>query len=177
MAGNRPGRRRKAAIDPPFGRLRHDHGRCVAAALAAAQSLCAGRGARLTPLRRHVLELIWQRHGPIGAYELLDRLRLRWPRAAPPTVYRTLDFLAGNGLIHRIDSLNAYIGCAAPNRSHRAYFLICRGCGQAAELADGALADALDHAARHADFTALGQTVEVSGYCAPCRALPISERS
>lgn len=155
----------------------HDHRHCLRGALDRAAALCRERGVRLTPLRRRVLELVWGGHRPLGAYDILAALQAERSGAAPPTVYRALDFLAEHGLVHRIDSLNAYIGCAAPDRDHRAYFLICRGCGQAAELADRTMAAALDHAARSADFTALGQTVEISGYCAPCRALPVNEPS
>ena len=71
----------------PFPSPGHDHAHCVETAVARAEALCAGRGARLTGLRRQVLELVWQSHGPIGAYDLLERLRGLRTGAAPPTVY------------------------------------------------------------------------------------------
>jgi len=133
------------------------------------------RGARLTDLRKRVLELIWDSHAPIGAYDLIDKLsRARaddgaGSRVAPPTVYRALDFLIDQGLVHRIESLNAFVGCAEPERPHRGYFLICDGCGCAHELAGGALDRDLR---RHADdlkFEVRQITIEVAGLCADCR--------
>ena len=87
----------------------HDHSHCVSDALRAADALCARSGARLTALRRRVLELVWQSHRPLGAYDILGVLSSEdGRRAAPPTVYRALDFLLEHGLIHRLASLNAY---------------------------------------------------------------------
>src|SRR5687767_3862769 len=100
----------------------HDHALCVDDALAAAERQCAAKGARLTEQRRRVLELIWKSHAPVGAHTLLDRLREQGVRAQPPTVYRALEFLVENGLIHRIESLNAYIGCAEPAERHVGQF-------------------------------------------------------
>src|SRR5690606_28474545 len=122
----------------------HDHARCVAAALAAAETLCQRRGARLTVLRRRVLELIWSSHEPVGAYDILQRLTEDGRRAAPTTVYRALDFLAAHRLIHRLASRNAYIGCRHPDESdHEGQFLICTGCGTVAELHDRRIGEAI----------------------------------
>ncbi len=123
-----------------FAGARHDHGTCVKSALATAARLCANRDARLTPLRRRVLELIWRSHAPVGAYDLLARLSDKMRPAAPPTVYRALAFLLAQGLIHRIESLNAYVGCmnpeGHPEGAHGGQFLICSDCGAAAEVHD-----------------------------------------
>ncbi|MCK5914330.1 MAG: transcriptional repressor, partial [Desulfuromusa sp.] len=87
----------------------HDHLSCIAAAMANAEQLCQHRGKRFTAIRRRVFELVWQQHKPIGAYEVLEKLQ-QDGRAAPPTVYRALDFLLELGLVHRIASLNAFVG-------------------------------------------------------------------
>src|SRR3981189_3799594 len=92
-------------------RGKHDHRRCVSKALRTADQVCSERGLRLTPTRKRVLELIWTRHAPIGAYDILSQLSKEGRQDAPPTVYRALSFLMGAGLIHRIDTLNAYLGC------------------------------------------------------------------
>ena len=106
--------------DTPLACLPHDHSQCVDSALADADALCARQGVRLTALRRRVLELVWQSHKPLGAYDILGTLSEEdGRRAAPPTVYRALDFLMENGLIHRIASLNAFIGCVRPEHSHQ----------------------------------------------------------
>jgi len=148
----------------------HDHSRCVADALAAADRLCEAQGQRLTPLRRRVLELVWLSHSPVGAYDLLALLSRDGRRAAPPTVYRALEFLTARRLVHRIDSLNAFVGCVYPGLSHRAYFLICDGCGSAAELDDPGLRGALETAAKRAGFAVREETVELRGRCPNCAA-------
>ena len=128
--------------------------------------MCATAGVRFTELRRHVLGLVLA-EGPITAYRLLDRLRgERWA-AAPPTVYRALEFLAQHGLIHRVERLNAFIGCDA-SHAHAAQFLICRTCGTVDEVDDHAVTDALGHAAAAKGFTPGHAVVEIEGICAEC---------
>lgn len=152
-----------------FPRQEHDHARCVADALASANALCARTGDRLTPLRRRVLELVWSGHRPLGAYAMLDRLRDDGRSAAPPTVYRALDFLLARGLIHRLASLNAYCGCAHPGEAHLVQFLICRDCGTAAEIADREVGEAIAHSAAAHGFEISDRVVELSGRCRSCR--------
>ncbi|MBT4932286.1 MAG: transcriptional repressor [Rhodospirillaceae bacterium] len=134
-----------------------------------AVDLCNQRGARLTTLRRRVLELIWKSHKPVGAYELLDILKTERRNAQPPTVYRALDFLLELGLVHRIESLNAFIGCCAPDTTHSSQFLICRDCGAAAEISDNRLDKAIEGLADEAGFSVLHRIIEVAGHCPNCR--------
>ncbi len=152
----------------PFKPATHDHRRCVRDAVEQAIAVCAARGTRLTELRRQVLELVWRSHAPIGAYQILEQLANDRSGAAPPTVYRALDFLSREGLVHRIESLNAYVGCPSPTLPHQAYFLICRGCGDAAEFHDGELAASLARCVGSASFHAESAKVELSGLCARC---------
>lgn len=152
----------------------HDHGLCAASALASAETLCQARGARLTNVRRKVLGLVWQSHAPMGAYDLLARLNRGGGRVAPITVYRALDFLMAQGLVHRIASINAYIGCAhvdsrRAGHAHAAQFLICKGCGSAAELESPALRRALAKAVSGRGFTIDHEIVEISGLCPHCK--------
>lgn len=148
----------------------HDHSHCVADALAAAETLCARSGTRLTTLRRRVLELVWRSHQPLGAYDILGVLSAEdGRRAAPPTVYRALDFLLENGLVHRIASLNAFIGCSHPGQIHQGHFLLCRECGTAIEVQQPAIGTAIAAAAAEVGFAVEGQMVEVVGLCARCR--------
>jgi len=151
----------------------HDHARCVTTVLAAAEAMARTRRVRLTPLRRRVLEIVARGHRPFGAYDVLAELAKAEPeraRVAPPTVYRALDFLLAQGLIHRIDSRNAFVTCFAPERPHRAHFLLCEACGQATEIRDAALAKALEGTAAAAGFSILRETVEIAGRCADCGA-------
>ncbi|HLT04191.1 MAG TPA: Fur family transcriptional regulator [Pseudomonas sp.] len=154
----------------PLAYTPHDHDHCVSSALAEADTLCTRQGVRLTALRKRVLELVWQSHKPLGAYDILAVLSEQdGRRAAPPTVYRALDFLLENGLVHRIASLNAFIGCSHPEHPHQGQFMICRSCHTAIELDNTAVSDAIVAAAAGIDFRAEAQTVEVVGICAPCR--------
>ena len=158
---------------PPegFASESHDHGACLNQALAKAETLCRTRGARLTAQRRRVLELVWQSHAPVGAYALLERLAADGDgRVAPPTVYRALDFLLAHGLIHRIESLNAYLGCPHPDVIHNGQFLICRNCHAAAEMRDEAVDRALRAGAERHGFAVEAETVELRGLCPDCRA-------
>jgi len=143
----------------------HDHGPCVAHALEAAEEECRRRGARLTDIRRRVLELVWRSHAPIGAYALLEALG----KAAPPTVYRALDFLLAHGLIHRIEKLNAFVGCAHPGHAQAGQFLLCRACGAAAELNDATIEQAVRRAAHIHGFEISSLVVEAEGLCPTCR--------
>lgn len=139
--------------------------------LDAATASCARDGARLTELRREVFKLILKAGGPIGAYPLLDRLKATRLRAAPPTVYRALDFLLQQGLIHRVERLNAFISCDDAGRhDHAVQFLICRTCGNVDEVEDEGIADALRQATEAQGFKPGHATIEVEGTCATCAA-------
>lgn len=154
----------------PLACLPHDHSRCVAEALAEAEQICARQGTRLTALRKRVLELVWASHKPLGAYDILAVLSEEdGRRAAPPTVYRALDFLLENGLVHRIASLNAFIGCAHPEHAHQGQFLICKSCHAAIELEQPTISQAIIGSAKDVGFIVESQTVEVIGLCAGCR--------
>lgn len=153
----------------PAGASRHDHAACISTALSSAEALCAERGVQLTALRRRVLELVWASHTPIGAYEILAKLAGETGRVQPPTVYRALDFLKSQGLIHRIESKNAFIGCTQPEARHSGQFLLCRACGETAELADDKALSALQREAAALGFTVERQTIELEGLCPRCR--------
>ena len=147
----------------------HDHAHCIASALAQADALCEQRGARLTRNRRRVLELVWQSHAPVGAYELLERLREDGQSAAPPTVYRALEFLMSQGLVHRIETRNAFVGCPQPQHEHEAQYLLCEGCGDAVEIDVGGIRRRIEALAAEHGFTVAAQTVEARGLCSRCR--------
>lgn len=137
--------------------------------LARAEAACARRGARLTDVRRTVLKLILEAREPIGAYALLDRLKNQSGHGKPPTIYRALDFLLGQGLIHRVERLNAFVGChEEADRPHPVQFLICGTCGAVTEFEDAAVSKAVESAAEKHDFRVARTIVEVEGECSPC---------
>ena len=142
--------------------------RAVDAQLDMAAAACAASGAQLTPLRRHVLALILEADGALTAYQLLDRLRAARKGAAPPTIYRALDFLLAQRLIHKLERLNAFVPCIESGHEHPAQFLICRQCGAVTEIEDQAAASALEHAAERKGFHPRTTVVEIEGTCAAC---------
>lgn len=152
-----------------FPPAHHDHDYCVGAALERAEKVCRDRGLRLTGLRQRVLELVWGSHKPVGAYEILGSLNREGRRTAPPTVYRALEFLIEADLVHRLDSLNAFVGCPDPGSSHTGQFLICRQCRSVAELDDPDIDALVGKKAGALGFTAVRQMVEIQGLCRDCR--------
>jgi Fur family transcriptional regulator, zinc uptake regulator len=147
----------------------HDHPN-VAARLTEAEALCASTGARLTPLRREVLELILNADGPMGAYDLLAKIKNDNDRpAAPPTVYRSLDFLLEKGFIHRLSSINAYIPCCHPREGHQAAFLICTQCKAVTEASSDGFIHELAALSDADGFRVQQSMIEISGICQQCR--------
>ncbi len=147
----------------------HDHSRCVKAALQHAQDLCKTNGQRLTKIRELVLKLIWQSHKPLGAYDLLPAIAKAGFNSAPPTVYRALDFLQEQGLVHRLATLNAFIGCSHPDHNHFGYFLICQSCGTTAELESPELHGSIQRFATDAGFSVEQENIEILGHCPNCQ--------
>jgi Fur family zinc uptake transcriptional regulator len=131
--------------------------------------LCAERAQRLTPIRRQVLEVLLESHNPLGAYEIMDRVAATGPRPAPITIYRALDFLRDNGLVHRIESRNAFVACVNNHATgDLVVFLLCERCGAVGEAASAAVADQLRAAARGAGFTPKTPVIEIAGVCSHC---------
>ncbi len=148
---------------------KHDHRRCQRQLLSAATRVCAERKLRLTSRQLQVLEILLASHHPVGAYDILAELNRSagHDQIAPPIVYRALEFLMTEGLIHRIESRNAFISCVHPGHCCGARFLICRDCDQVAELEGRdrgllAAADSLGFAVDHS-------MVEITGICAECQ--------
>jgi Fur family zinc uptake transcriptional regulator len=141
----------------------------VATFLDQAEALCNRRNLRFTRLRKQVLELVCEAEQPVGAYQLLDQLRDSGRSAAPPTVYRALDFLLEQGLIHRLATNNTYLACAHPQRPHAAVFLVCSDCGHTREVHTRGVINELEKQADHFGFAIRHASVEVTGLCSRCR--------
>ncbi len=154
---------------PDLHALEHNHGDCVSIALGVAEHLCLERGVQLTPIRHQVLALIWESHKAVKAYELLDRLKPLQPAAKPATVYRALDFLIEQGLIHRVESLNAFVGCRCSGQQHEQLLLICKQCDEVDERSAPDVMSALSQEFQQAGFTVHSKAIEVHGICAKCR--------
>lgn len=137
--------------------------------LTKARSFCEERGARFTHLRETVYRLLLQHSGAVGAYDLLDELKEQEANAKPATVYRTLDFLLELGLIHRLESTNAFVACNHYDCNHPVQFLICDQCGEVKEIQSSGLKETLDKQAESHGFSVTKQTIEAHGTCARCR--------
>lgn len=152
----------------------HDHRACARSTIARAEALCAARGARLTDIRRKVLEALAETHAPAGAYDVIERLAEAGGRPpAPITIYRALDFLMAHGLAHRIESRNAYVACAHEHGTDGeapVVFLICERCGVVGEAGADEFEAALKALARKSGFSPRSPVIEITGECAHCRA-------
>lgn len=161
------------ATAPEVAFARHDHSHCAGDVLARAEALAAEQGARLTPVRRRVLEILLEEHRALGAYDVLQRLAAEGFGNQPPVAYRALDFLVENGLAHRIRRLNAFAACMHPGEAHAPAFLICRACNHVAEAAAAPVRAALDVAAAGLGFTVERSNIEALGLCPACREVGV----
>lgn len=152
---------------PPPG---HDHRHCVASVVAHAEAHCADRGTRFTDQRRRVLATVAGSHRAIGAYDIIEKLAEAGARPAPVTVYRALDFLIENGLVHKIASRNAFVTCMRQHDDQAAVFLICDRCGTIGEVEADRVLGVVDRKARDTGFTVDSAVIEVSGQCRNCAA-------
>lgn len=137
--------------------------------MAKAEQLCQERGERFTEPRRVVYSLLLQHAKALTAYQILDLMQSERPGAKPPTVYRALDFLMKLGLIHRVDSSNAYLICHGGDHEHQAQFLICNQCGAVTEVELPALEPEIHSICEEKGFKPDQQIVEIRGLCSRCR--------
>ena len=135
-----------------------------------ARQWCQQRGVKFTALREKVYTLLLTHGRPLGAYALLDELRETQQSARPATVYRALNFLLNMGMIHRLETSNAFVACGHFDTAHAAQFLICETCGNVREMCCEQLQENLHGLAKGAGFAITRQTVEVWGICAHCQS-------
>ena len=145
---------------PDLAFAQHDHAHCAHDALERAEAVTAANGARMTPVRRRVLEILLEEHKALGAYDVLARLATEGFGNQPPVAYRALEFLVDQGLAHRIQRLNAFAACVHPGEDHAPAFLICRTCHMVAEA---------EASAARAGFQIERSTIEALGLCPNCR--------
>jgi Fur family zinc uptake transcriptional regulator len=158
-----------ACAAPDLAFARHDHAHCATDVLDRAAALATASGARLTPVRRRVLEILLEDHRALGAYDVLNRLAAEGFGNQPPVAYRALDFLVEQGFAHRITRLNAFTACMHPGEPHAPAFLICRTCHAVAEAPAAPVRTALDRAAKTLGFAIEGSSIEATGLCPACQ--------
>lgn len=140
--------------------------------VAVINSAQAGEPMALTESQQRVFEALKQADSPLSAYVLLDLLRDQGFRA-PIQVYRALDRLAEHGLVHRLESLNAYVTCVHPEGCQQGFkaFAICDSCGHVDEFTDNDLRRSLGRWMKSNAFSMSSSTIELHGRCATCTAL------
>ncbi len=149
----------------------HNHRSCEADLLERAMGLFEAKGMKLTDLRRRVLTEIAASHQALGAYEILDRLSTKGPRLAPISVYRAIDALHAAGLVHRLESRNAFFACHSHHEPDRdQVFLACEKCGRVAEIQGEQVFAALDALVAKAHFHLRRSVTEMTGTCAACQS-------
>lgn len=147
----------------------HDHGACVERMVARAERLCARNGGRLTPLRREVFKIVASSHEAMGAYDIIQNMDRNGSRPAPITVYRILDFLREVGLVHKIESRNAFVACTCDHENYeRAALLICEQCDTVAEIDATALTSTIKEITEREAFAVRRPVIELSGICTHC---------
>ena len=151
-----------------FPKPGHDHSHCTRELLARAEATCARSSARLTPLRRKVLQSVAESHHASGAYDIIERLARTGPRPAPISIYRALEFLLEQDLVHKIESRNAFVACTHGEHKSDAVMLICEDCGIVAEMDAGDAISDLTARAATMGFASSTTVVEISGCCGEC---------
>jgi Fur family transcriptional regulator, zinc uptake regulator len=148
----------------------HNHGGCLDTAVGRAERAFEAKGMKLTQLRRKVLEEIAASHHAVGAYDILDSLARKGDRLAPISVYRAIDTLLEAGVVHRLESRNAFFAChKAHAEANRQVILACETCGLVAEVDNEAIFKALTAAAEGAMFKPRREVVEMTGQCRYCQ--------
>jgi Fur family zinc uptake transcriptional regulator len=134
-----------------------------------ARSFCEDKGARFTPLRARVYEILLSEDSSIGAYDILDKLKVIEESAKPPTVYRALDFFLELGLVHKVESTNTFKACHHFASSHPVQFLICDNCSDVQEISSKGVKETLESQADQNNFIIKTQTIEAHGLCHKCQ--------
>lgn len=146
----------------------HNHNKCIETALETAEKLCLKKNLFFTPIRKNIFKLIWQSHCPLKAYDILEQLQKEEPSAKPITIYRTLDFLLENRLIHKIECQNTYFGCSHPGDLHNCYFTICDKCNSVNEECKSQFLKNIHSGLKDDGFQIKHVTLEIQGTCSKC---------
>ena len=146
----------------------HDHQACTTEAIKTAENHCIEHKLKFTPIRRKVLEILLEENRAIGAYAILEKLRLDGFSSQPPVAYRALDFLVEHGFAHKIERLNAFVACSHPGATHRPAFMICRQCDAVAETESEASDSELSKIAKSSGFKIEQTVIEAEGVCHIC---------
>ncbi len=124
---------------------------------------------KLTKNQSIVLDALRQNAAPMSAYQILDVEDVRAKGLkAPLTIYRALDKLVEAGLVHRIESLNAFVSCDQDHHTEPPAFMICEECKNIIEVGNRAIQRTVMKQAEEQGFEVNHMHVEVSGRCRSC---------
>lgn len=162
-------------MNQPFPSPEHDHDGCLDDTLVRARAAFERKGLRFTELRERVLREIAASHNASSAYDVLERLSGRGVRLAPISVYRAIDALVEAGVVHRLESRNAFFACHARHRdlvgsAGAPVVLVCERCGSVAEVVASSVGATIDKAIAESGFAARSLVLEVIGTCKRCAA-------
>jgi len=139
------------------------------ATISRVDEICRSNNLGFTDIRKQVFEIIIKNNKPIKAYQILDEIRnITNKPSHPPTVYRAIDFLIENGFVHKLNSINSFVGCFHPKTHEECYFLICKKCNLYQECCDDSLKDRISKTAVHNKFVISNTTLEIEGHCLDC---------
>jgi Fur family zinc uptake transcriptional regulator len=163
---------------PSFPARDHDHAACLAGALDRARLRCTERGVKWTSLREQVFRQIATSHKPVSAYDLIESLALQGKRLAPVSVYRILDVLQNAGLVHRLESRNAYFACMSEHSGPpQTVIFVCEDCDRVAEAEAPDALRAISNSTEAEHFHIRNTVLEVSGVCSECHEAMAAEAS
>ena len=148
----------------------HNHHKCKQALLSRAEDICRASGSRLTDQRRDILSCVAEDHSAVGAYDIIDRMAQKGVTHAPVTIYRALEFLEAHGLVHKIESRNAFVACSTLHDGRPAALLVCDSCNTVEEMDMPDVFRSIGEKAEQTGFQPRQTVVEVEGLCEACRS-------
>lgn len=155
---------------PTFPSPGHDHRACMDGALGRAKSRCLEKGIKWTALRERVFQHVTASHRPVSAYDLIESLAQDGKRLAPVSVYRILEVLQSAGIVHRLETRNAFYACMSAHEADRqTVTFVCGECDCVTEAEAPDAFRAIGEVSKAAHFQPQGTIIEVTGICAACR--------
>ncbi len=146
----------------------HDHKECSKTVIEHAKEVCRKGSLNLTPIRKKVLEIVASNHKPARAYDLLAKLKEGGFSDKPPTVYRALDFLIEHKMVHKLNTINAYVACFNNETEEVSCFLICEKCQDIEEFQDEGIIKAIANISKSKNIDVRNINLEISFKCDQC---------
>lgn len=141
-----------------------------------AEQQCLSNGAKLTKKRKSVLLGLLKTKRAMTAYELSDFCKQELDEAMPTmSVYRILEFLESQQLVHKLKLANRYVACihiACDHKHATPQFLICFNCYRVTEVSiKESTIKALRNNVDAAGYTLVSPQIEMNCLCAECAGM------